>query len=317
MVNGEGVLRGTSAKAILINAVALKWMPPSHKAGRIGLPIVLELYKTGYQVTVMTRDTAHLTKVPSEIDIKQVDYDSNSSLTEALEGQDALVSTVAMSAISNQPRMIDAAIAADVKVFVPAEYTVNSRDALAQAQPMMSSVVDIQKYLATKEDQITWFVINCGALLELLLDHPVLLDFDNRKATLWDGVEGAISLSNFGLLARVVAAVLRSRARVRNHRLKVHGGTITQNRALEIAKHYSAQHWTAEQADSQAAYSASVKPLRDGPASTQSSSWESCYQRTTLQASDAGPAILSRHTPNPTTHGWMLQNLAPERSRKL
>ncbi|KAK3673975.1 hypothetical protein LTR78_006177 [Recurvomyces mirabilis] len=237
-------------------------------AGRIGLPIVLELHKTGYQVTVLTRDTAHLMKIPSDIDIKQVDYDSDSSLTEALKGQDALISTVAMSAISNQPRMIDAAIAAEVKVFVPAEYTVNSRDALAQAQPMMSSVVGIQKYLATKEDQITWFVINCGALLEFVFDHPVLLDFDNRKATLWDGGEGAISLSNFGLLARAVTAVLKSPTRVHNHRLMVHGGTITQNRALEIAKEYSAQPWTAEHADSQAAYSASMKSLSDGSAST-------------------------------------------------
>ena len=79
-----------------------------------------------------------------------MDYDSQTSLERALKGQDALVSTVAMSAISNQPLLIDAAIAAGVKLFVPAEYTVNSRDPPAQARPMMASVVAIQHYLATK-----------------------------------------------------------------------------------------------------------------------------------------------------------------------
>lgn len=229
----------------------------------------MELKKAGYEVTVLTRDKAHLAQLPSEIQTQQVDYNSESSLVRALNGQDALVSTVSMSAIINQPRMIDAAIAAGVKYFVPAEYTVNSRDALAQAQPMMSSVVSIQNYLATKEDQIIWFVINCGALLEFVLDHPVILNFDSRSAVLWDGGEGAISLSNFALLARAVSAVFKSPDRVVNHRLKVHGGTITQNQALEVAKQHSAGIWTAEEKDSQAAYTSSLRSLSDGTVSTQ------------------------------------------------
>jgi saccharopine dehydrogenase-like NADP-dependent oxidoreductase len=114
------------------------------QAGRIGLPILLGLSKSGYQVTVLTRDATHLKDLPPEIKIQQVDYDSDAPLVEALQNQDAIISTVAMSAISSQPRMIDAAIAAGVRIFIPAEYTVNSRDASAQLQPMMSSVVAIQ-----------------------------------------------------------------------------------------------------------------------------------------------------------------------------
>lgn len=229
----------------------------------------MELGKSGYQVIVLTRDAASSQELPSSITLEQVDYVSQSSLERALEGHDALISTVAMSAISNQPLMIDAAIAAGVKLFIPAEYTVNSRDALAQAQPMMASVVAIQKYLATKEDQISWFVINCGALLEFVLDHPVILDFDKHSAILWDGGEGAISLSNTALLAKAVRAVLKQPDRVVDHRLKLHGGTITQNRALEIAKQASSREWTAEQADSQEACAAAFGSLSDGSAKTQ------------------------------------------------
>jgi hypothetical protein len=229
----------------------------------------LELNKAGYEVTLLARDVTKSKDLPADIRLQQVDYNSDMSLSQALEGQDALISTVAMSAISNQPRMIDAAITAGVKLFIPAEYTANSRDVQAQAQPLMSSVVAIQKYLATKEDQISWFVVNCGALLEFVMDHPVILDFDNRIATLWNGGEGAISLSNISLLARAVSAVLKRPDRVANHRVKVHGGTITQNRALEIAKQASTGEWKAAQADSQEAYTASMKMLSDGSSKTQ------------------------------------------------
>jgi hypothetical protein len=174
-----------------------------------------------------------------------------------------------MSAISNQPLMIDAAISAGVKLFIPAEYTVNSRDPLAQAQPMMALVVAIQKYLSTKDDQISWFVINCGALMEFALDHPVIFDIGKRSAILWDGGEGAISLSNIPLLAKAVSAVLKQPERVVDHRLKVHGGIITQNRAVEIAKQASALEWIAEQADSQTAYTAALTSLTDRSCKTQ------------------------------------------------
>ncbi|KAM0696243.1 hypothetical protein Q7P36_003489 [Cladosporium allicinum] len=238
------------------------------QAGRIGLPILLELHRSGYEVSVLTRDATRLKDIPAEIKIQQVDYDSDHSLVRALQGQDALISTVAMSAISRQPRMIDAAIAAGVRIFIPAEYTVNSRDATAQMQPMMSSVVAIQDYLATKEDEISWFVINCGALLEFVLDHPVILDFEKRSATLWDGGEGAISLSDIPLLARAVSAALKQPDRVLDHRVKIHGGTITQNQALEIAKQASESEWTAQHEESQTAYSTSMESLNTGTADT-------------------------------------------------
>ena len=240
------------------------------QAGRIGGPVVDELVKAGYDVTILTRDPAGLAEKFSTARKIQVDYESDASLQQALNGHDALVSTVAMSAIANQKRMIDAAIAAGVKYFIPAEYTVNSRDAKAQAQPMMASVVDIQRYLTTKDDQIAWFVVNCGALLEFVLDHPVLLDFDNQVATLWDGGDGAISLSDIPLLARAIATALRQPERVLDHRLRVHGGTITQKRALELAKQYSPKPWTVRHADSQSAYDKAMQGLQSALPADQS-----------------------------------------------
>ena len=234
------------------------------QAGRIGGPVVDELANAGFDVTVLTRDPAHVQGKSSNARTVQVDYDSDSSLAEALKGQDALVSTVAMSAIGNQKRMIDVAINAGVKYYIPAEYTVNSRAPNAQAQPMMASVVQIQKVLEARGDKIAWFVVNCGALLEFVLDHPVLLDFNNQQATLWDGGDGAISLSDIPLLARAVAAALQKPEKVVDHRLRVHGGSITQNRALELAQQHSQQTWKVNHAQSQPAYTSAMEQVMSG-----------------------------------------------------
>lgn len=239
------------------------------QAGRIGGTVVNELVNAGFDVTVLTRNSNHQTGKSAKAKVVQVDYDSDSSLTEALRGQDAVVSTVAMSAIGNQQRMIDAAISAGVKYFIPAEYTVNSRDAAAQAQPMMASVVAIQQYLESKQGQIAWCVVNCGALMEFVFDHPILLDFDNHATTLWDGGDGAMSISDIPLLARAISAALQQPDKVVDNRLRVHGGTITQNRALELAKQHASHEWSVTHRESQETYPSAMQRLTSGVANAE------------------------------------------------
>lgn len=92
-----------------------------------------------------------------------------------------------MSAITNQKVMIDAAIEAGVKHFIPAEYTVATRDPRAQWIPIYSTVLDVEHYLQEREKQIDWSVVQCGAMIEFSFDYPFILDFDDAIATLWDG----------------------------------------------------------------------------------------------------------------------------------
>ena len=59
--------------------------------------------------------------------MKKVNYESTASLKEALQGQDAVVSTTASAAVGNQVPIVDAAIAAGVKRFIPSEFGINTR----------------------------------------------------------------------------------------------------------------------------------------------------------------------------------------------
>jgi hypothetical protein len=61
------------------------------------------------------------------VTVKEVDYESVDSLKAAFAGQDAVVSAIATVAIKGQQPIIDAAIAAGVKRFIPSEFGVNTR----------------------------------------------------------------------------------------------------------------------------------------------------------------------------------------------
>lgn len=87
---------------------------------------MLALVKAGFETTVLTRSAQALYDLPAGCQVCEVDYDSDDSLKSALQGQDAVISTVAMSAITNQKRIVDAAIHAGVKHFIPAEFTVGT-----------------------------------------------------------------------------------------------------------------------------------------------------------------------------------------------
>lgn len=219
------------------------------------------LSKAGFETTVLTRSAKGLHNIPDGVQVREVDYDSDDSIKSALQGQDAVVSTVAMSAIPNQKRMIDAAILVGVKHFIPAEFTVETRHPDARRLPLLASVVDIEDYLAERQDRINWNVVGSGAAMEFAFDPPFILDFDNHVATLWDGGDGAVSLSNFEIIAEAVVGVLQQPQRVQDHRVRVDGATLTQKEALRLARKYSDKEWKVAEGDAETAVEESMAAL--------------------------------------------------------
>lgn len=92
----------------------------------MGKAIVEELVKAGYNVTAFSRANSSAT-FPPGVAVRKVDYDSVESLKEALEGQDAVVSAIATVAVGGQNPLIDAAMQAGVKRFIPSEFGLNTR----------------------------------------------------------------------------------------------------------------------------------------------------------------------------------------------
>ena len=78
-------------------------------------------------MTVLSRASSTST-FPSAVHVHKTDYDSSESLAEAFKGQDAVVSVIASAGIREQQKIIEAAVKAGVKKFIPSEYGINTQN---------------------------------------------------------------------------------------------------------------------------------------------------------------------------------------------
>jgi nucleoside-diphosphate-sugar epimerase len=124
-------------------------------SGNFGPSIIHALQDAGFQVTAISR-TGSTATFPEGIPVKRVDFKSIEELKNAFAGQDAVVSVVGGPAFGDQPAMIDAALAAGVKRFLPSEY--GGRLDLPGVEDtsfgsMVASKIDTRKYLHEKAKQ--------------------------------------------------------------------------------------------------------------------------------------------------------------------
>ena len=122
-------------------------IPILQATGNLGPAILDQLLNAGFKVTVLTRTgTNH--SFPSSVHVAHVDYDSLDSLTDALQGHDAVVSTLASVAIAVQLRLVQAAAEAHVKRFIPSEFGSNTLNEKTAALPVSADTVKVQSALA-------------------------------------------------------------------------------------------------------------------------------------------------------------------------
>lgn len=106
--------------------------------GNLGLPILKALLDAGFGVTVLSRIGGNSSKLKPHpnLTIKEVDFNSVHTLTSALIGAQVVISCLATLAIGSQNPLIDAAVNAGVKRFIPAEFGMNSQNPLSVQLPV-------------------------------------------------------------------------------------------------------------------------------------------------------------------------------------
>lgn len=119
-------------------------------------------------MSALTRESSNASLL-SGIQVFKTDY-SEESLVKAFEGQDVVVSTIATISLSQQEKVINAAVKAGVKRFNPSEYGMDtSRDYLEELLPFALAKQNIVKCLKTKEGSgLSWTAVFTGAWFELV-----------------------------------------------------------------------------------------------------------------------------------------------------
>ena len=97
----------------------------------------------------------------------KTDYTEN-SLVAALKGQDAVVSAVGGAGFLQQKPVVEAAVKAGVKRFIPAEFSSNTMsEAVRDLVPLFEQKKEVLDQLKTKEPQgLTWTGIAVGGLFD-------------------------------------------------------------------------------------------------------------------------------------------------------
>lgn len=146
--------------------------------GHLG-PSILSVFRTDprFNVSVLSRQSS-TSEFPKGVKVHRVgdDYPDDEVLS-AFKGQDAVISTMATASLGQQTRLIDLAIKAGVKRFIPSEFGSDTRhpNAMAILPQYFGGKNATVDYLIEKEkDGLTWSSFVTGPFFELYVLSPFL-----------------------------------------------------------------------------------------------------------------------------------------------
>ncbi|KAF5017369.1 hypothetical protein F66182_10705 [Fusarium sp. NRRL 66182] len=141
--------------------------------GHLG-PSILSVFRTDprFNVSVLSRQSS-TSEFPKDVKVHRVgdDYPDDEVLS-AFKGQDAVISTMATASLGQQTRLIDLAIKAGVKRFIPSEFGSDTRhpNAMAILPQYFGGKNATVDYLIEKEkDGLTWSSFVTGPFFELYI----------------------------------------------------------------------------------------------------------------------------------------------------
>lgn len=208
-------------------------------AGEVGEHVLQALIDSKkFNISILTRPTSKST-FPSSVNVMKVDISSVSDLTSALTGQDAVVSTVGSMGVLSQTTVIDAAVAAGVKRFLPSEFGCDLDDAPTSKLPVFGYKIEILKHIkeqAAKHPEFTYTFIRNNAFLDWGLDHDFLFQPKSANPRIFDGGDRPFAVTSLPTVGQSVLGVLSKPAETKNRVVFIQDMITTQNRMLAIAK---------------------------------------------------------------------------------
>jgi len=203
------------------------------------------------------------------VHVKVVDYSSRDSLVAALAGVDAVVSAIATQSIDTEKAIIDAAVDAGVKFFIPSEFGLaNTHPLLRRDFPIFEDKNVIQEHLGSLQSQgkIDYALIFVGLFLDWGMEG-FILDVKNKKVGLWDGGERPISMTTMASIGKAVVGVLEGKAKGKRE-IRVKDINISQKHLYDLAVEIVGKHgWEVKTVDTAKAKVVASEKLKQGTAS--------------------------------------------------
>ncbi|KAL6809854.1 hypothetical protein V8C40DRAFT_284612 [Trichoderma camerunense] len=228
--------------------------------GSAGIPIINELLKAGHHVTALSRSISSASsKLPKHqnLDIVEVDYDSVPSLTAALQNHDVVIATLPVDTpIGSQDTLIDAAVAAGVSRFFPAEFGTDTDNAKCMKLPVFENKMHALEYLrekVAKHPNFSYTALCTGPFFDWGLEAGFLAHPKTHTATIYDDGNLPWSTTTLATISKAVVSLMSHLEETKNRHVYIHDAVVTQNKIIEIAKRIDGKDWELTYVDSAAA----------------------------------------------------------------
>ncbi|MCJ1264115.1 hypothetical protein MMC22_003986 [Lobaria immixta] len=205
--------------------------------GNLGPSVVGQLLNAGFKVTVLTRQSSSH-NFPRSVTVVPVDYDSLESLTNALKGQDAVVSTIASAAIVTQLRLVEAAAKAHVKRFIPSEFGSNTVAEKTRALPVLKDTIAVQDALQKEAASggMTYTLICTGPFLDWGILVGFIINLKGKSISLYDGGDRVFSSTSLASIGNAVVGVLTHLEQTKNRPVYVQDTATTLKHMAALGK---------------------------------------------------------------------------------
>ncbi|TFB00409.1 hypothetical protein CCMA1212_007772 [Trichoderma ghanense] len=179
--------------------------------GQVGKHIAEELLKTGkHTVTAITR-VGSGSALPKGVKVAQVDYDDEETIVDALQGQQFLFISLAVTAPKDaQAKLIAAAGKADVPWVMPNSYGADYANKAMLADIMTQAGTEAGVAAAEKAG-LSWIYMSCSFWYEysLSMGHAWYgFEIPERKVTFYDDGKTRINTSTWRQCGRAAAQLL-------------------------------------------------------------------------------------------------------------
>ncbi|KAK8004317.1 hypothetical protein PG989_004036 [Apiospora arundinis] len=229
--------------------------------GDLGAPMLEFLIAAGtFQITVLQRRSSK--SVPTthpSVRIVTVDDDmSLESLQGALQDQDAVIACFRPRDVDVHLRLADAAAAAGVKRFIPADFGScdSSSERVQELVPLFLAKVHVRQRLqelAAAKPEFTWTSFVTGHLFDWGLKENFLhFNLKTRTAEILDAGQYRSSTSTLKRVSEAVVKVLQNEDIGRNKMLFVQSFCVSQLDVLAALRRATGKKWNMKRLDSEA-----------------------------------------------------------------
>lgn len=219
----------------------------------MGTEVLAALQSEGvFNLSILSRNSSQST-FPADIRVYKVNDDYPiDQLVDAFKGQDALISTLPGRPYTVHLRMIDAAIQAGVKRFIPTEYGNNTCAAAAELVALYEDKAKVAAYLKSKEHTgLTWTAVHTGQFFDWGIESGWLdYHLKDKRVTIYDSGDKKWSTSTLGTASAAVAKVLLKPEETKNKPIFVASFTVSQRQVLNELEKATGTTWKVERMSS-------------------------------------------------------------------